>query len=260
MFHRDFVSYIPLGIIFVILIASFPNTESLSGIQQSQLAAFIVLLLSFGFAITSFTYLISFLFKTPSGAQIACILFNFIIGVGLSSVGFALRLSSSTQDVYLTKLRYIFCLLPAFALGDGLYNLGLRDFYTLLELGSGKKYGTFDWKITGANICFMLWTSVVYMGLCILLEYLMMNESFQRYFKVNLPPEGPNVRDQDVLDEEARVNALDETNSPEKTSVLIKNFKHMYSNGKFAVKGLSLGIPNGECFGLLGMIALYTLN
>ena len=98
----------------------------------------------------------------------------------------------------------------------------------------------------------MMWTSVAYLGLSILVEYLMMNEAFQRFFKRRLPPEGPNVRDQDVLEEEARVNALDETNSPEKTSVLIKNFKHVYSNGKFAVKGLSLGIPNGECFGLLG--------
>jgi hypothetical protein len=72
----------------------------------------------FGFAITSFTYLLSFLFKTPSGAQIACILLNFIVGVGLSSVGFALRLGSNTRSAYLNVLRYIFCLLPA--LGDGL--------------------------------------------------------------------------------------------------------------------------------------------
>lgn len=254
--RRDFVSYVPMGIIFVILIVSFPNTNALSGLQ-GQLGAFIVLLVSFGFSITSFTYLFSFLFKTPSGAQIACILFNFIIGVGLSTVGFALRLEPSTTDVYMKVLRYIFCLLPAFALGDGLYNLGLRDFYNLIELGSGESYGTFDWKITGANICFMLWTSVAYIGLCILLEYLMMNESFQRYFKVNLPPDGPDMRDNDVLEEELRVNALDETNSPEKTSVLVKNFKHMYPNGKYAVKGLSLGIPNGECFGLLGMIGFY---
>lgn len=194
----------------------------------------------------------SFLFKTPSGAQIACILFNFIIGVGLSSVGFALRASASSRNAYMNVLRYLFCLLPAFSLGDGLYNLGLRDFYDLLELGNGEKYGTFDWKITGANICFMFWTSAVYLILCILVEYLIMNESFQRFFKRRLPPEGPNVRDKDVLEEEARVNALDETNSTEKTSVLIKNFKHVYSNGKFAVRGLSLGIPNGECFGLLG--------
>ena len=114
MFYRDFVSYIPLGIIFVILIVSFPKTESLSGLQ-GQLAAFIVLLLSFGFAITSFTYMISFLFKTPSGAQIACILINFIIGVGLSSVGFILRVNNATRNLFLTKLRYLFCLLPTFA-------------------------------------------------------------------------------------------------------------------------------------------------
>jgi len=248
----DVTSYIPSEIIFVILIVSFPHTNALSGLQ-GQLSALIVLLLMFGFSITSFAYLLSFLFKTPSGAQIACILLNLIVDVGLSSVGFALRLNDRTRFIFLRVIRYIFCLFPAFALGDGLYNLGLRDLYTLTERGSTNTYQPFDWEITGANICFLSWTSVFYLALTVFIEYAGMNQSIHRLFKVSIPPEGQNMRDEDVLEEEARVHALDESNSTEKTSILIKDFKHVYPGGKFAVKGISLGILNGECFGLLGI-------
>jgi len=157
--------------------------------------------------------------------MIAYILLNFIVGVGLSSVGFALRLGSNTRSAYLNVLRYIFCLLPAFALGDGLYNLGLRDLYTLTERGSSDTYQPFDWEISGANICFLTWTSVVYLVLTVLIEYAGMNQSIQRLFKVSIPPEGINMRDKDVLEEEERVNALDESLGKDKTSILIKNVR-----------------------------------
>ena len=254
---RDFVSYIPTGVVFVILVISFPNTNAFSG-MQGQLAAFISLLVMFGVSCTSFTYLLSFLFKTPSGAQISCILSNFILGLILSIVGFALRLQRglAIQKTFIDFLRYLFCLLPPFALGDGLYNLALRDFYSLLELPAGKSYDPFDWMITGLNLTFMAWTSVVYLFLCILVEYAIMNQDFQngltKIMNVKLPPEGTDVRDDDVRAEENRVLSLpvDE----EKPSILIKNFKHLYPGGKYAVKGISLGISKGECFGLLGTV------
>lgn len=254
------MSYIPTGILFVILIISFPNTNDFSGLE-GQLSAFISLLILFGFSCTSFTYVLSFLFKTPSGAQISCILSNFVLGLILSIVGFALRLTGgTTRTAFLRVLRYIFCLLPPFALGDGLYNLALLDFYSLLELPAGETYGTFDWNITGLNLCFMAWTSLAYLSLCILIEYLIMNQAVQSaltaVMNVKLPPDGQNVKDDDVLAEEQRVLALDE--NEEKPSILIKNFKHVYPGGKYAVRGMSIGIARGECFGLLGKCNSYT--
>jgi ATP-binding cassette subfamily A (ABC1) protein 1 len=145
-------------------------------------------------------------------------------------------------------------------LGDGLYNLALLDFYSLLELSVGKTYDPFDWMITGLNLTFMAWTSVVYLLLCILVEYAIMNQDFQncltKIMNVKLPPEGTDVRDDDVRAEENRVLSLPD--DEEKPSILIKNFKHLYPGGKYAVKGISLGISKGECFGLLGtVVSLY---
>ena len=241
----------------MILVISFPRTNAFSGLQ-GQLSAFIALLTMFGFSCTSFTYLCSFLFKTPSGAQISCILSNFILGLVLSIVGFALRLQRDDpiSDMFMDLLRYLFCLLPPFALGDGLYNLALLDFYSLIELPAGKTYHPLDWNITGLNLVFMAWTSIVYLILCIIVEYAMMNQDFQniltKIMNVKLPAEGADVRDDDVRAEENRVKSL--SDEEEKPSILIKDFKHLYPGGKYAVKGITLGIDKGECFGLLGTI------
>ena len=53
----------------------------------------------------------------------------------------------------------------------------------------------------------------------------------------------------DVLAEEERVRSGAAT---ETSVILVNDIKKVYPSGKYAVKGLSLGIPNGECFGLLG--------
>ena len=39
-------------------------------------------------------------------------------------------------------------------------------------------------------------------------------------------------------------------------SIVVKDFKKVYPGGKYAVRGMSLGIPTGECFGLLGNLTL----
>ena len=36
-------------------------------------------------------------------------------------------------------------------------------------------------------------------------------------------------------------------------TIVVKDVKKVYPGGKYAVKGVSVAIPNGECFGLLGI-------
>jgi ABC-type multidrug transport system ATPase subunit len=51
------------------------------------------------------------------------------------------------------------------------------------------------------------------------------------------------------LAEEERVR----NGGAEDSTILVKDLKKVYPGGKYAVRGVSLGIPNGECFGLLGI-------
>lgn len=221
----------------------------MGGIRSGALGAFIALMILFGPAIAGFSYMASYLFSSPAMAQIAMILVIFTLGFILSIVGTILRAITSTNKIYMHGLRYLFALFPPFALGEALNNLTQIDLWALFELTGNEKYHPMDWKIAGMGVCFLGWEAVAYVGLTILYEYIKTIPSVQSYFSVNrtLPPitEG---KDEDVLAEEERVRSGQANDS----SILVKDLKKMYGGGKFAVKGVSLGIPNGECFGLLG--------
>ncbi len=67
-----------------------------------------------------------------------------------------------------------------------------------------------------------------------------------------IPPSDNSLKDEDVIAEEQRL--LDpNSGAAESSTILVKDMKKVYPGGKYAVKGVSLGIPNGECFGLLGI-------
>jgi hypothetical protein len=55
--------------------------------------------------------------------------------------------------------------------------------------------------------------------------------------------------DDDVLAEQDRVNSGEANND----LIVISQLKKIYRNGKVAVNSMSLGIPPGQCFGLLGI-------
>ena len=234
--------------LIVILISIFPNTKSLSGLDT--IGPTIGLLILFGSAISGFTYLLSFCFSSPSGAQIGIIFIVFFLGLILTIVGLVLRQIPETSGVYLSTVRYIFAVFPPFALGDGLQSLSLLQILSFLELPGGEVYKPLDWNITGMNLTFLAWETVVYIVATIAYEYLSEIPLFQRQcFAAPVPIVDPSLKDEDVLHEEERVAS----GAADDCSIVVKDFKKVYPGGKYAVKGMSIAIPTGECFGLLGI-------
>ena len=234
--------------LIVILVSIFPNTKSLSGLDT--IGPTIGLLILFGSAISGFTYLLSFCFSTPSGAQIGIIFIVFFLGLILTIVGLVLRQIPETSGVYLSTIRYIFAVCPPFALGDGLQSLSLLQILSALELPGGQVYSPLDWNITGMNLTFLAWETVVYIVATIAYDYFSEIPLFQRQcLTTPLPITDPALKDEDVLHEEVRVAS----GAADDCSVVVKDFKKMYPGGKYAVKGMSIAIPTGECFGLLGI-------
>jgi ATP-binding cassette subfamily A (ABC1) protein 3 len=224
---------------------------------RKELGLFFGLCFLFGMASSGFAYILSYMFKTPANAQIIMIFLCFITGLVLSIVGMVLRILPDTRDVFNAYLRYIFCIFPPFALGDGLHNLALVNLWSGLEQG-GKMYDIASWEITGLPIMMLSVETVVYLGLTIAIEYVTSIPTFQQYldsFHATLPPTDDKLKDEDVLAEEQRIaaGACDEN-----STILVKNMKKQFyggfrKEGKYAVKGISLSIPNGQCFGLLGI-------
>ena len=174
-----------------------------------------------------------------------------VLGLVLSIVGEVLRLLPSTRDMYMGSLRYIFALFPPYCLGSGFSNLALLSTWSILELTGGAQYDPGDWNITGMNLTFLGWETVVYLVAAIAYEYISEMPLLQGMTngKVEMPTD-LSLRDEDVLAEEERVRSgAADGNSV----ILVKDVKKVYRGGKYAVRGVSLGIPNGECFGLLGI-------
>lgn len=246
----DMFSYQFTAWLLIIIIVSLPDTDQLS--KGDALGATIALFLLLAPGITSFTYLQCFFLSKSTAAQIVVLFTTFITGLILTIVGTVLRLINSTSDIYVNHLRILFCLFPPFALGDGLLNLAVIDFLSFTELGGSKKYSPFDWEITGLNLVMLVVVGVGYFFLTIIIDYLLARGIIQQYITTMTVqiPEDHTERDEDVQAEDIRVSSGSATQD---SSILLNEVKKVYGTGKYAVKGVSLGIPIGECFGLLGV-------
>jgi ABC-type transport system involved in multi-copper enzyme maturation permease subunit len=171
----------------VILLTGFPKMELLAG-PDGQLNATIALLLLYGTASAGFTYCISFFISTPTMAAICIFIGGFLLGLILPTIGVFLRLIGSTKEAYMNGIRYIFALIPFFALGEGLYNLSFTNVFQILELEGSQKYDPLDWKITGMNIAFLAWETFFYFFAAVLYEYLSGIPSFRALFCNKAPP------------------------------------------------------------------------
>ena len=165
--------------IFVLLIAVFPKTALLSGQHNHHGILVIRLLVLFGGASTGFSYLLSYLFQSPSMAQIVMVIVTFLVGFLLSVVGMILRIVPNQRKVFMHVLRYIFAVFPPYALADGLHNLCAISTWSALELKRGEQYHPLDWNITGMSLTFLGCETVAYLTLTILYEYIQAMPSFQ---------------------------------------------------------------------------------
>merc|ERR1711871_518549 len=100
----------------------------------------------------------------------------------------------------------------------------------------------------------MGWETFVYLGAVILIDLIGSQPQTQRLMECrtgSLPAVNQELKDEDVTEQEQEV--LSGTVNKDNSVILVEGLKKMYAGGKFAVKGITLGIPNGECFGLLGI-------
>mmetsp|Transcript_30098 Transcript_30098/g.30579 ORF Transcript_30098/g.30579 Transcript_30098/m.30579 type:complete len:1840 (-) Transcript_30098:237-5756(-) len=234
--------------LIILIIGCAPGTETIASPHDGALGTTIGLFIFYGMAVTPFTYLICFFFRTATSAQVAVLFIVLLIGLGLGIAGVFLRIIESTRDAY-KSLRYLFMLCPPFAFGEGLFNMAYIDLFSQLDLGFGKSYKPSDLGIAGLNMIFLIWTSFVYLALVILIEYGIAMPSIQAKFVNRKIPTDNTIRDEDVLEEEKRIK----DHSADDSTIVINDVKKVYPGGKYAVRGVSVAIPNGECFGLLGI-------
>ncbi len=112
-----------------------------------------------------------------------------------------------------------------------------------------------DWNVAGADLVFVYCDAVVYFILTMLVEILKSKPWIYRkiFPGLNKKESSDVAEDIDVLNERKRVK----DNASSTDLVVLENFRKVYRTSltdcKVAVHDVSFGIPQGECFGLLGV-------
>ncbi|XP_061858379.1 glucosylceramide transporter ABCA12 [Colius striatus] len=249
-----------IGVISSFQIPAFCNNNNL-------LAVFLLLLL-FGYATFSWMYLLAGVFKETGMAFIVYVCVNLFFGINTiitHSVVFLLSQEKATDKGLhdlAENLRHVFLLFPQFCFGYGLIELSQDQ----ALLGFLKAYGvdypdkTFELDKTTSKLFAMFIQGTVFFAIRLTVHDRMIQRVWNNILeflfdrvhgKASVLP-FPGEEDRDVQAERNRV----ESGKADFDVVQLQNLTKVYHlphRRIVAVKNISLGIPAGECFGLLGV-------
>ncbi|XP_042335728.1 phospholipid-transporting ATPase ABCA1-like [Sceloporus undulatus] len=245
-FAWDMCNYLVPAILVVLIFLCF---QQKSYVSAANLPSLILLLLLYGWSITPLMYPASFFFSIPSTAYVALTCVNLFIGINGSVATFVLELfTDQTLNRVNVVLKKVFLIFPHFCLGRGLIdmvkNQAMADAFE--RFGDQKFVSPLSWELVGKNIFAMAIEGVFFFCFTILMQYKFFIHL--RLFPVKLPP--LEKEDEDVAKERRRITS----GAPRGDILVLQDLTKVYRRSKKpAVDRLCLGIPAGECFGLLGV-------
>uniref|UniRef100_A0A8D2QDF4 P-type phospholipid transporter n=1 Tax=Zonotrichia albicollis TaxID=44394 RepID=A0A8D2QDF4_ZONAL len=245
-FVWDMCNYIVPATLVVIIFICF---QQKSYVSSSNLPVLALLLFLYGWSITPLMYPASFVFKIPSTAYVVLTSVNLFIGINGSVATFVLELFTNDKLKDINDiLKSVFLIFPHFCLGRGLIdmvkNQAMAD--ALERFGENRFVSPLSWDLVGRNLFAMAVEGVVFFLITVLIQYRFFIKPRPVYAK--LPP--VNDEDEDVTRERQRIIS----GGGQSDILEIKELTKIYRmKRKPAVDRICVGIPPGECFGLLGV-------
>uniref|UniRef100_A0A8D3BI67 P-type phospholipid transporter n=1 Tax=Scophthalmus maximus TaxID=52904 RepID=A0A8D3BI67_SCOMX len=238
-FTWDMLNYTVPATMVVLIFICF---QQQSYVSETNLPALVLLLLFYGWSITPLMYPASFLFTVPSTAYVVLTSINLFIGINGSVATFVLELF---VDEHLNEvnriLKKVFLIFPHFCLGRGLIDMAKNQ-------AMADTLDPLQWDFVGKNLFAMAAQGVIFFIFTILLQYKFFIHFRPWWAEPEMPPLGPE--DEDVARERERVKS----GKAQSDILTMTDLSKVYKAGrKPAVDRLCLGIPRGECFGLLGV-------
>uniref|UniRef100_A0A8C7ZMS5 P-type phospholipid transporter n=1 Tax=Oryzias sinensis TaxID=183150 RepID=A0A8C7ZMS5_9TELE len=240
-FVWDMCNYIVPATLVIIIFVCFQQDAYVSSTNLPVLA---LLLLLYGWSITPLMYPASFFFKIPSTAYVVLTSVNILIGINGSVSTFVLELFGSNIGGINDILKNVFLIFPHFCLGRGLIdmvkNQAMAD--ALERFGENRFRSPLAWDMVGKNLFAMAVEGVVFFCITVLIQY--------RFCITTRHLKPIGEEDEDVARERQRVLSGSGQSDILELRELTKIYKRKQ---KPAVDRLCVGIPPGECFGLLGV-------
>lgn len=223
-------------------------------VSRDNLPAVIALFLMYGWSITPVMYPASFWFNEPSTAYICLIVINLFTGITCIVSSFLLEIFSYDKDLERVHnvLKIVFMMFPNYCLGRGLIDLAFNEYKNEFYFKTGQNNlmtSPMEWELIPRLLVAMASIGLAFFLITLLCEY--------RFFlsrKQYTSPQTPiQDEDYDVAAERKRV-----LKGSGKYDVLcLENLTKVYKTRKLgrhlAVDRVCLGVPPGECFGLLGV-------
>ncbi|XP_076023384.1 phospholipid-transporting ATPase ABCA1-like isoform X2 [Genypterus blacodes] len=245
-FVWDMCNYIVPATLVIIIFVCFQQDAYVSSTNLPVLA---LLLLLYGWSITPLMYPASFFFKIPSTAYVVLTSVNILIGINGSVSTFVLELFGNNEVGGVNDiLKNVFLIFPHFCLGRGLIdmvkNQAMAD--ALERFGENRFRSPLAWDMVGKNLFAMAIEGVIFFFITVLIQYRFCIKA--RSSTGHLKPIGEE--DEDVARERQRI-----LNGGGQSDILeLRQLTKVYKRKqKPAVDRLCVGIPRGECFGLLGV-------
>ncbi|XP_055881820.1 phospholipid-transporting ATPase ABCA3-like [Biomphalaria glabrata] len=281
-FLWDFINYIIPSLLLVIVFLAYSKTAY---IGDGRWGLVILNLVIYGWAVLPFMYALQFAFQAPPSGVVVVIMLNIFSGIITTTTVFVLQFPSLGTESIAEVLDWIFIILfPNYNMATVFINL----YTNYLNLDSclpivnapgrcnspccpgvcskfpfcvkfQENYLAWEKPGIGSYLIFMAIQGAVYFTIVLLIEY----HIFQRlwYLIRGAPDSGleplpfdhaaSHVEDSDVAAERQRINSTPASVLSATDSLLLVNLNKRYGNF-VAVDHVCVGVPEQECFGLLG--------
>ncbi|KAF4014147.1 hypothetical protein G4228_005234 [Cervus hanglu yarkandensis] len=242
-----------IGVIAIFKLPAFYSENNLSAVS--------LLLLLFGYATFSWMYLLAGFFHDTGMAFITYVCINLFFGinsiVSLSVVYFLSKEkpNDTTLELISETLKRIFLIFPQFCFGYGLIELSQQQSVLDFLKAYGVEYPseTFEMDKLGAMFVALVSQGTMFFFLRLLINEWLINKLrlFFRKFSSSSVIETID-EDEDVQAERFRVEKGANDYDLVQLHRLTKTYQLIHKK-IIAVNNISIGIPAGECFGLLGV-------
>uniref|UniRef100_A0A671S297 ABC transporter domain-containing protein n=1 Tax=Sinocyclocheilus anshuiensis TaxID=1608454 RepID=A0A671S297_9TELE len=218
--------------------------------SPTNLPALVALLCLYGWSVTPMMYPMSYMFNVPSTAYVSLSCINLFIGINSSAITFILELFENNRSLLMFNevLKKVLLVFPHFCLGRGLIDMAMNQAVTDVYARFGEEFSMdpFRWNFVGKNLFCMAVEGFVYFIFNLLIQYnFFLDHWVSDYGKSPVKDE-----DDDVAQERERIYKGGNKND----ILLIRDLSKTYRRRKRpAVDKICVGVPAGECFGLLGV-------
>nr|XP_040057060.1 ATP-binding cassette sub-family A member 12 [Gasterosteus aculeatus aculeatus] len=259
-FFYDMIIYLIPVTLTIIVIAAF---QVPAFTDRQNLGAVTVLLVLFGWSTFPWMYLLSGIFKDTEMAFISYVCINLFISVNTimsTSILFFLSEISRHNHEFIKgifdSLSQAFLIFPQFNFGNGLMELARKNM--AVQLLSGYGIDAYQNPFSMDDGLGWMFLSSFIQGLVFFTLRLLLNKFLKRKIRdliwasKPVPQVACGEEDEDVATERLRVSTGAASTDVLQVNQLTKVYQHL-NKKVHAVKKLSVGIPAGECFGLLGV-------